>query len=178
VNRPAHDRPIPPRVYLDTSLIFAAIFRHSLNWAASDEFCRRLAERRSQVYFSQTVRLELSEAIRKLATMPGRTPPGIRDEFSLDQWEHSVFVRRRWFEFGVRQFDALVASFAEVFEVPFDSTIWLSSVAVMTDERLRSHDAVHVATARAYRVPALATGDDHFLRVRDLEVILVRDAVG
>ncbi|MGH2534127.1 MAG: type II toxin-antitoxin system VapC family toxin [Thermomicrobiales bacterium] len=170
-----NDRPLPLQVYLDTSIIFAAMFRESENWAAGSAFCRRLVEEGCQVYFSQIVRLELSEAIRKLATIPGRTPYELGRQFQLDQWEQSIFIRRRWFQFGVEEFELLLARFAQVNELPFDQAIWLKSITVMTDERLRSHDAIHVATAREYRVPCIATTDDHFLRITDPAVRLLRD---
>jgi hypothetical protein len=76
----------------------------------SAEFCHRLAAEGRSIYFSTILRLEWSEAIRKLATKPGRTPPDVYQHYQLDQWERSLFVRRRWFEFGIRQFGLLLDS--------------------------------------------------------------------
>lgn len=167
--------PLPRDVLLDTGLVVAAINVGSLNSASGRGFADQLVAERTRVHFSQILRLELTEALRKFATIPRRVADTVRRDFQLDHWERSVFVRRRWMRFGVQEFDALLARFDEVNELPFDQSIWLQSITVMTDERLRSHDAIHVATAREYRVPCIATTDDHFLRVNDLDVRLLRD---
>jgi predicted nucleic acid-binding protein len=117
----------------------------------------------------------LTESIRKLATIPGRIPATIYRPFDLDRWERDVNVRRRWFEFGVHESAALLDSFVRIVELPYDEAIWFRSIPIMSDERLRSHDAIHVATAREYGVPCIATTDEHFLRINDLDVRLIRD---
>jgi predicted nucleic acid-binding protein len=47
----------------------------------------------------------------------------------------------------------------------------------MADQQLRSHDAIHLATAYEYRLATFATTDDEFLKVPDLDVRLIRDPV-
>ncbi len=171
-------RDLPSDVYLDSSLVVAAIVRGSDHSRASADFCAQLAERGSRVYFSQVLRLELAEAVRRLAADPkraARLPPDLRREYQLGQWGTNLFVRQRWMDFGVQQLDALLDRFAEAFELPFRPKVWRSSLAVIVDHQLRSLDAIHVATAREYRIRHLATTDDDFSRVTDLRVWLLRD---
>lgn len=171
-------RDLPSDVYLDSSLVVAAVVRGSDHSQASVDFCARLVDRGSRVYFSQVLRLELSEAIRKLAADPrraARLPPDLRREHQLDQWGTNLFVRQRWMDFGVPQFDALIDRFAEAFELPFRPKTWRSSFGVIVDHQLRSLDAIHVATVRKNRIRHLATTDRDFTRVTDLTVWLEQD---
>jgi predicted nucleic acid-binding protein len=133
--------------------------------------------RNATVYFSQILRLELTEAIRKVATIPGRAPATLRQDFRLGDWERDSSVRRDWFHFGVQEFDSLFSQFAEVYELPFDRSIWLRSVEVMAERQLRSHDAIHLATAYENRLTCFATTDDEFRKVPDLDIRLIRDPV-
>ena len=165
-------------VYLDTSVVIAAVVPGILFSRGSIDFCNRLISQQTTVYFSQILRLELTEAVRKVATIPGRAPAGLRQHFRLDDWERDPSVRREWFQFGVQEFDALFSQFAEVYELPFDRSIWLRSVEIMAERQLRSHDAVHLATAYEYRLTCFATTDDEFRKVPDLDVRLIRDPAG
>ena len=79
--------------YLDTGVAIAAIFPATLHAAGAQDFCRRLIQQASTVYFSQILRLEFTEAVRKLATIPGRMPDDIRRRFRLDDWERDVSHR-------------------------------------------------------------------------------------
>lgn len=167
--------PVPSDIYLDTSLVIAAIVRGSDHSLQSTEFCDRLIARGSRVYFSQILRLELSEAIRRLAASPDRLPPDIRHAHQLEAWDTNLLVRQSWMDFGVQQFEALVDRFAEAFELPFRLRTWQRSIDVIVDHRLRSLDALHVATAREYRLRHLATTDGDFKRVADLRVWLIQD---
>jgi hypothetical protein len=142
---------------------------------ASAEFCNRLAGEKRRVHFSRILRLELSEAIRKLATKPGRLPADFYGHFQHDQWERNIFVRRRWFEFCLQQISTFIDGFDRYFELPFRESIWRASVVIMARDQLRSHDAIHVATARTYHIPCMATTDQHFRKITDLDIRLVRD---
>lgn len=141
------DGNLPQRIFLDSGVVVAAIIPGSQFWPECNAFCDRLIAESSEVYFSQILRLELTEAIRKLATIPGRAPADLYARFRLNAWERDPSVRRQWMQFGVRQFDALIERFAVVYELPFRPFIWLRSIEIMADRRLRSHDAVHLATA-------------------------------
>jgi predicted nucleic acid-binding protein len=164
----------PRRVFLDSGVVVAVTIPGSQFWSESNAFCKRLIAEGCEIYFSQILRLELSEAIRKLATIPGRAPAELYSRFRLNDWSRDPSVRREWMRFGVRQFAALLERFAIAYELPFRQSIWLRSVEIMAERQLRSHDAIHLATAYENR---LATTDDEFLKVADLDVRLIRDPV-
>jgi predicted nucleic acid-binding protein len=168
----------PPDVsYLDTSVIVAATISGLPNGGASAAFCSSLVVQRKSVAISRIVWLELAQSLRNLASRPGQLPPDLFVRFQLDQWQVSPLVRHRWMRFGVAQFEELMARFVELFEIPFDDAVWRRSVGIMATDGLQSHDAVHVATARVFGVPQFVTLDDHFNRVRDLDVWLIRDPI-
>jgi predicted nucleic acid-binding protein len=117
------DDPLPAHVYLDTGVAIAAIFPATLHAAGAHDFCRRLIHRESTVYFSQILRLEFTEAVRKLATIPGRVPEDVRRRFLLDNWARDVSVRHGWMQFAIDRLESLLLRFANVYEIPFDLTI-------------------------------------------------------
>jgi len=55
-------------IYLDTSIAAAAISSGDPHSAACMAFCAHLAQDNTTVYFSQLLRLEIAQFIRKLAT--------------------------------------------------------------------------------------------------------------
>lgn len=167
---------MPSDIYLDTSTVVAATIAGSTNSRANARFCDRLVSQQSSIYFSQLMRLEYSEAFKKLATKPGELPAELRRQYQLDDWGTNLLVRRRWMDFGVAQLDQFVNRFAEIFELPLNRTTWLRSVAVMVENQLRSYDAVHVATAREAHLLHFATTDRHFRKIDDLTIWLTLDS--
>lgn len=165
-----------PDVYLDTSVLLGAMMPGSTNADACEDFCAQIASQGRRVYYSQTVYVELSQALRKMATRADRVASGMREQFGLDRWEPDIHIRQRWMQYGVEQFDQLRERFIDAFELPFDRSIWLQSIDLMVEYFLQAHDAVHAATARAYGLRAFATTDADFVRVTGLDVILLRDA--
>ena len=69
----------------------------------------------------------------------------------------------------------VTARFAALTRVAFDRAIWEASLDAMARHRLRSHDAIHVATARSAGVRSFATLVADFRRVPDLDVMLLRE---
>jgi predicted nucleic acid-binding protein len=163
-------------IYLDTSVVVAAIVPGGPSASVCAAFCEHLSGPGSRVSLSSTLRIELSLAIRKIATKRDRIDPTVREEFGFDRWETDHVVRQRWMAHGVAQFEQLLSSFAEVVELPFGAGIWARSIDLMIDHFLQAHDAVHAATAAAYGLRAFATTDADFARVDLLDVILLRDA--
>lgn len=161
-------------VYLDTSAIIDTIFPHLPNSPQARQFAAELTGQRSAIYFSQIMRLEIGEAVRKLAT---RQQAGelLRDEFNLARFNQNAQVRERWMAYGRTQFEKFTAAFVNVYEIPFAEVVWQRSLDLIAAYNLRGNDAAHAATALEYGVPVFATNDDHFLRVRELDVLLVRD---
>lgn len=170
------ERELPSDIFLDTSTVVAAIVPGTANARASADFCERLVVQRSRIFYSRLLRLEFVEAMRRLATRLDELPAELRRQYGLDDWERSLLVRRRWLESGVVQLEAFLGRFAEALEFPVNQRLWLRSVSIMAEHRLRSYDAFHVATAREARLSHLVTTDRHFRRVHDLTIWLTLDA--
>lgn len=167
---------VPSVVYLDTSVAVAAMFPGLAYFAPSQAFCEELETAESHVVFSEILRLELSQVIVRLPRDP-MLPADVRQQFRLSEWDASAAIRAAWLFEGIRRFDALVNRFAVTTEVAFNRDLWLASVTIMARHRLRSHDAIHVATARSVDVRAFVTLDSDFRRVPDLDVHLLREPV-
>jgi predicted nucleic acid-binding protein len=163
---------VPGAAYLDTSVVVAAIIDGHVHQPRSVAFCARLIAAGSDVNTSEILRLELSQALAQLPHDPGLSTD-LRRAYRLRRWATSVEVRQRWLTAGVRRVSGLMSQFAHVTEVPFDRTIWEVSLGIMAQLQLRSHDAIHVATARGIGVRDFATLDGHFRRVPDLRLWLV-----
>ncbi len=168
---------VPNYVYRDTSLVIATIVPGLPHARASDAFCTQLAHQGSRIGFSQILRLELSRAIRNLASRRGQLPLNTQQSYRLDEWDTNVAVRQRWMTAGRQKFEAFLDRFDGVAELPFHTAIWEQSVAIMALRQLRSLDAVHVATAHAYGLRHFATLDDDFNRVQNLHIWLIRDGM-
>jgi predicted nucleic acid-binding protein len=166
--------PLPSSVYLDTSIVVAAMFAETPHAAASAEFCAAVARQGGRAFFSQILWLELSQVLAKLPHGP-HVPVAQRSAHRLDAWDTNRVVREQWLAFGLREFATFTAQFHAIVEVAFDRSIWHASIDVIAQTRLRAHDAIHVATARAAGVRDFATLDDHFRRVPDLRLWLIRD---
>ncbi|MBA3415215.1 MAG: type II toxin-antitoxin system VapC family toxin [Chloroflexia bacterium] len=164
-------------VYLDTSIVVAASIEGSHHATSCAAFCDDLVAAASRVLFSQVLRLELSQAILKVATRRQGLSLDIRNEFRLDEWGASSAVRERWLRSNIRRSDAPISRFAAWQEIPIGTDTWQTSLDVMIAYGLQSHDAVHVATARQLGLTHLATADDHFKRVSsEFNIILIQDA--
>lgn len=170
-----NDGILPVDVYLDTSLVVAALVAGSDHHRPCAAYCARLAANDCRIYFSQILWLELAEALRRLATRPS-VAAEIRVAYRLDAWTTDARVRDRWLRYGLDLFEVFLDRF-EVGEFPFDRPTWHESIAVMVDLRLRSLDAIHIATARRNGIRAIATADGDFMRAAgEFDVVLVRDS--
>lgn len=166
---------LPDDIYLDSSLVAAAIVPGIAHSQAAAQFCERLAQQGGRVYFSLILRLELAQVFRNLATRGDGLPLGMRQQYRLDRWGADPRVRAQWLAFGLRQFDAFLQQFDEVYELPFTLDIWLDSVRAMGAHGLGSQDAVHLATARVHGLHEFATIDGDFTSISDPHIWLVRD---
>jgi predicted nucleic acid-binding protein len=164
----------PAEVYLDSSLVVAAMLDGLPDSTACSAFCARLVRGNSRVYFSQILRLEIAEAFRKLASRQ-QLPESLRLEYQLADWATHPHVRQQWMAFGMGQFAVFIGKFYQVSELPFRIRMWRRSVQIMAEYGLGSHDAVHVATALQNGVQIFATSDKHFNRVDALDIRLIRD---
>src|ERR1700694_5469884 len=110
---------VPNNIYLDTSLVIATMIPGLPNAQASDVFCTQLVQQGSRICFSQILRVELSQAIRNLASRRGPLPPSTQQQYRLDEWDTDVVVRQQWMAAGMHTFETFLNRFAEVAELPF-----------------------------------------------------------
>ena len=162
------------RVCLDTSVIAAYVIPSIAHHAACVQFCDELTRRSTQVYCSDILRIEFSDFWFRLPRTSHLNQSIIR-QFRLGAWDRNALVRIQWMEEGVRQFEWFLDKFESVTEVPSAEPIWRASIGLMARYRLRSHDAIHVATALAAGVPDFASVDSDFRRVPTLRLHLLRD---
>ncbi len=162
-------------IYLDTSVVAAAISSGDPHSVACTTFCGRLARDNVRVYFSQLLRLEIAQFIRKLATDPRSVvSPSLYQQYQLRDFGTDSGIRQQWMQFGMAQFDALLGTFYRVFELPLRKQIWQQSIDLMSLYGLESYDAAHVATAFRAGLSDLATVDGKFARVSGLHVHTIR----
>ncbi|HUG15290.1 MAG TPA: type II toxin-antitoxin system VapC family toxin [Thermomicrobiales bacterium] len=161
--------------YLDTRFVVAAAVNGSHHSIAAHQEWLRLVSTRRSVYFSSFLRVEVTQALFRMGANPARLPADVRARYILDRWEHDFLIRHRWMVQGIEAFETLLATFAEVYELPVTTEIWQHSVPIMAHYRLWSIDAVHVATAQMIGIRNFITCDLGFGRVDGLHVILVRD---
>lgn len=165
---------VPLRIYLDTSIAAAAIIGGSAHSQASQDFCAELSRANSAVYFSRLVRIEVLQMLKKYATKD-LAPPQLQRAFQLDQFSRNLMIRQRWLDFGMRQLDILVGTFYRAYELPIQKQTCQRCMNIMSQHNLDSHDAIHIATAMHNSLQHFATVDSDFTRVRELNVILIRD---
>lgn len=157
--------PLPSDIYLDTSIVIEAMFQGTRRHAEILQFCRELTAQSSHIYFSQILRLELSQTLFRLPKS-GILDASVQRQWHLGGFDARASVRRAWMDQGVKQFEAFIAQFVEVVEHPLTLSIWQRSIDVMVSHRLRAHDAIHVATAAEIGLRDFATLDrDHFDRL-------------
>lgn len=165
---------LPSDISIDSSVFAAAIITGGdLHSPAAQRFCADVARQNCTVYFSQFVRSEVADFVRRLATR-GVLPVHMQQQFNLSQFQWDIRVRQRWMVYGMAEFERLTGTFATRFELPYDQFIIRHSLRVMSAFSPRSYDAVHVTTALRAHVRDFAAVDGHFMSVRGLRLILIR----
>ncbi|HUG60954.1 MAG TPA: type II toxin-antitoxin system VapC family toxin [Methylomirabilota bacterium] len=167
-------RPHAASVYLDTSVVSTALISAIPHHNASHRFLAGLVESETTVVFSQILRLEFSQFWFRLPKSSYLDAETVRT-FQLRAWDRRSAVREQWMTEGVAQFNALLARFPGFAEAPFDLLTWSLGNDLMARYRLRSHDAVHAATALRSGVLDFASVDGDFRRVPNLRLRLLRD---
>lgn len=167
--------PLPPAVYLDTSVVVAALFDANPHHRAALDFCADLNQRSVPVYFSQLLRIELLQSLRIVATTPALLSGATRRRYRLQHRGSDAGVRAMWFDHGLETFERFLGEFARVYTLPINESIIEFAAIITAEHHLKSNDAVHVASAVAARAQALATIDADFARVETVEVLVIRD---
>jgi predicted nucleic acid-binding protein len=161
-------------VFLDTSVLVTALESSIPNYQASATFCQQLVEQGSRVVISQVVRIEFAQAWFRLPANPYLKPETVR-QYRLGAWDRNATVREAWLTFGLASLDQLLSRFADLIEVPLNQPIIAAVVPLMARYRLRSLDAVHVATAISTGIVDVASVDEDFRRVPNIRLTLLRD---
>ena len=161
-------------VFLDTSAVVCAVQSGIPHHRACRDYCDQLVRDGRRVVISQILRIEFAQTwYRMLAT--SYVQPQVVPAFRLGAWDRDAAVRETWMAYGFTLLDGLVAGFAGTLEVPIEESVIAASVRIMARHRLRSHDAIHVATALAAGVPDFTSVDSDFRRVPTLRLRLLRD---
>lgn len=164
---------VPRDVFLETSFVVNAVFGQLSDSEACREASRQLRDESSVIYSSTLMRLEFAQSLRRLATFR-QLPRDLHDQFELDSWSRAD-VRHRWMDYGTSQVEAYLQSYATVTDLPVTQQILTQSRYFMAEYALRSLDAAHLATAIDFQIPVFWTCDDHFERVREITVEIIRD---
>ncbi|HEY7061944.1 MAG TPA: type II toxin-antitoxin system VapC family toxin [Chloroflexota bacterium] len=168
-------RVLPAEIYLDTSIFVSAIIEDAPHFQACTAFCQNLISANTQVYFSQIVRVELLQALRRLATTRTNLTSAMRAQYRLDDWGSDVQVRRDWLELGITEFEVLVYRLRTAVELPWSLATWRASAQLMVQYGLQARDALHASTAQERGIHALAAVDADYRRVPVLDFWLIRD---
>lgn len=166
---------VPPGVvYIDTSLVIAAILSGSANHVVARDYGRALSGAGSAIYFSQILRMELLQALRKIGTDPRGMRGSVRREYRLQHWGRLESVREHWLRYGLAEFDRFLRQFRAAYEVAMTTDIVAEAVIGMARYNLKSNDAIHLATARSIGVEQLATLDADFAGIGEPAVAVIR----
>lgn len=140
----------------------------------ASDFAVGLANSGSAIYFSQLLRVELLQALRKIGTDPNGLRESVRRKNRLQHWGRIESVRENWLRFGLSQFDTFLIQFRAAYELAMTPEIVASAVGLMARHNLKSNDAVHLATARAAGVTQIVTLDRDFSSVTQPSVLLLQ----
>lgn len=161
-------------VYMDTNVAVATLVPAIAHHRACAEFCDAVEADQTRVVCSRILHVEFAQVWFRLPTTPYLDAATIR-EFRLRAWDRNASVRERWMAEGVTRLDDFFLRFAQVVQLPLTEATWRASVGFMARHRLRSHDAIHAATAIRVGVPDFASVDADFRRVPNLRLELLRD---
>jgi predicted nucleic acid-binding protein len=113
------------------------------------------------------------QAVRTIATQD-RAPAHVIEAYDLKNWWDQT-IRKAWLEHCWSLLNEYLESLPVVVELPITRSEIDFAVELMARFALRSQDAIHLATALHYQIPVFWTCDEHFRRVNDIFVEVIRD---
>lgn len=164
---------LPSNIYLDSSVVVAAIIGGDPHSVACKQYCADLAANNSAIYFAQLLRLEVAHVVRRIAAT-NVVPLHLQQEYQLSQFNTNFMIRQQWMRFGIGEFETLLRTFYVVYELPYRRQIWRQALEMMSLYNLKSYDAAHVATALRAGLHDFATVDGDYSRVSGLQIHIIR----
>ncbi len=155
------DKPFPPILYVDTSFIVEALISGQPYHEASLRFIEALSENPKEqpiLIFSDLLRIELKCAVIKVC---------IRNDYGKDKRIDKILKRepdlfKKYYSTVLeveRQLDGVLARFVERTYVPISENIIIKAGMIMSDYRLGSADAIHIATMEEWGIQDIVTYD-------------------
>jgi len=137
--------PLPDLIYFDTSFIFTVLVKEMRYHRESLKFIERLTKKQPAVVMSQLVRSELWNGILTL---------NIKDKYGksvhVEQvLKHDPTIVDQFYPDVARvdqDFSDLMQRFTDWVEFDINETIIKKAFTVIKDYRLRTNDAIHIAT--------------------------------
>lgn len=158
--------------YVDTNLITTSLAPGLPHHQAARDVCTSIVNRREAVVFSELLRLEYAQYLRKV---PASYDAATLRSLGLHRWERED-VRRRWIDAGFRDFEHFISQFADVQEFVLTREIIDYAAELMIQFNLGSYDAAHVSTALAAGASRIVTLDKQFERARPvIDVHIIPD---
>ena len=159
---------LPPRLYLDTDVVIAALVTTERHHERSRAFVERLARReQTVVVVSSLLWIEYANAAMR-ERFRQTLPSSDQRRFRLHRWQEAS-VRRLYLQSFVRALDGLLELF-EWEEVALTTDVRNAALAYIASHNFRPHDAVHLASAVQAGVTDLASLDESFRRVDGLQL--------
>src|SRR5687767_7976162 len=91
----------PDSISIDTSIFAHAIVAGSLFHNVANAYCDALIAAATPIYYSELVRVELPQALRKFANDPQGPSSSMRRHFRLQHWGRLEEVRLNWLQYGM-----------------------------------------------------------------------------
>lgn len=160
--------PLPPALYLDNDVLVSYLVASEPHHARCLALLQRIAaERQTRVYVSSLSWLGFGHTVMR-QNFQARLPAATQQQYALHQWQNRA-VREQYLQAMLGLLDRLLAQFAWT-EVSLTPSVSREALRLLTNYRLDSHDAAHLASAGAAGVGDLASLDAGYRRVDGLNL--------
>jgi len=158
---------LPARLYLDVDIAIEVLVESEPHHLRCREFIERLTSHGTRLFVSPLLWLEFLNAVSREAFRQ-RLSDEFCGRYRLERWQRPI-TRQVYLDEMVHRLDDLIGHF-EWFEVGLTPAIRAEAYNHVTNFNLRPIDAAHLATARSVGVNEIASLDEAFRRVNDLEL--------